>query len=510
MTKTSVLGEQYVSARATPKLVGHLKARDQIHKAIRDESRSYLVYIYGPGGIGKTWLIRDILENPPKGMKNILRAERLIDLYHIRNNSVPGLIDSFFSALPGFKNFLREELRKNDAEKAGIENEGLPLAEIIVQGELVDFFLQTLNKFRGNKRLVIAIDTAEKLLFARDPIQEKLSLQNYIPWVIRWLVQDLIPALENTVIILAGRPEKNNFLRQEFQKIKGKTFLPLELKSLSIRESLDYFDAIIEAARSEGDLNTAKYLSAITEQERRKVLSHLGDIYSKAGDDKHGIRPIMVSLAIDYLVTRNCTIEDLVSILNKGNSSNGFETNLIGFFVEDKRQADDLILAMALAPKGIDDSLLQYLHEKGFVTVDDVGKLLSSVKHLSFVKFRPEDGRVFLHDEVLNMINRRLWVNRKPHARNIRRAIADYYENLIDEDRRKIMDDSLDVRVRSDIRWQQIESQVEYLHYLLALEAPEIIDVYSKYSEQALLSNNEGLDLQLRAELLTHLKKIAQ
>lgn len=507
MTKTSVLGEQYVSARATPRLVGHLKARDQIHEAIRDGRRSYLVYIFGPGGIGKTWLIRDILENPPKGVKNILCAEKLIDLYHIRNNSVPGLIDSIFEAFPKFRVFLKQELKKKYAEKFELENEGLPLAELIVQCSLIDFFLQSLNKFRGNRRLVIAIDTAEKLLFALDPVQETLSLQNYIPWVIRWLVQELIPALDNTVIILAGRPEKDNFLRQEFQKINGKTFLPLQLKTLSMEEALNYFDAIIEAARKDGDKDTANYLSAITEPERRKIFAHLSAVYAGQNKDKQGIRPIIVSLAIDYLVTRHCSVDDLIDILKKGDSAEGFEATLIQSFVHDRRPANALILAMALAPKGVDDSLLLYLNEKGFVETKDVKKMLAALKQLSFVKFRPKDKRAFLHDEVLDMISKRLWENQRPHAQQIQQEIVSYYKSLMDENRKKIMDDRLNIRARSEVRWQQIETQVEYLHYLLALESGDILDVYSKYAEQALLSNNEGLDLQLRAELLTYLRK---
>lgn len=504
MTKTSVLGEEYVSARATPKLVGHLKARDKIHKAIRDDTRSYLVYIYGPGGIGKTWLIRDILENPPKG-KDILCAKQLIDLYHIRNNSVSGLIDSLFDALPGLKTFLRRELKNKDSKKAELEKEGLPLAEIIVQGGLIDFFLKTLNKFRGSKRLIIAIDTAEKLLLAQDHIQEQLILQDYIPWVILWLVQVLIPALDNTVLIMAGRPEKNNYLRQEFQKISSKTFLPLQLESLSFNEAQNYFSAIIEAAREEGDLNTANYLSAITKQERHNVFSHLSSIYSEK--EKRGIRPIVVSLAIDYLVTHNCAIDELINILEKGNSVDGFESRLIRSFVEGRRQADDLILAMALAPKGIDDSLLAHLHANGLVAVKGIKKLLLSLKHISFVKFRPKDKRVFLHDEVLEMIRSRLWETSQPRAKAIRREIVNYYKNLINENRKMIMDDKLEVKARSDVRWRQIEAQVEYLHYLLDLETGENIDEYSKYAEQALLSNNEGLDLQLRAELLAYLER---
>jgi hypothetical protein len=69
------------------------------------------------------------------------------------------------------------------------------------------------------------------------------------------------------------------------------------------------------------------------------------------------------------------------------------------------------------------------------------------------------------------------------------------------------MDGYLHNGVRSVVRWQQIQTQVEYLHYLLALEDGNSLDTYYKYAEQALLSNNEGLDLQLRAELLARLNK---
>jgi hypothetical protein len=506
MTQNSVLGEQYVSARATPKLVGHLKARDKIHKAIRDDTRSYLVYIYGPGGIGKTWLIRDILENPPKS-KKILCAKQLIDLYHIRNNSVSGIIASIFKAFPGFEIFFRRKLKTQFAEKAELEREGLSLSEVVVQGNLIDFFLATINEFRSGKRLVIAIDTAEKLLLARDPIQERLRLQKQIPWVIRWLVNNFIPVLKDTVVILAGRPEKNNFLRKEFQKIKGKNFLPLELHSLNMEEAMNYFEAVVDETRKEG-LASMQPLSSINKQERRDILSRLGAGGAKSGRAQAEIRPIMISLAIDYLVTHSCSVDELIKVLDgTGDSANELESNLISSFINGKRPVDDLILAMALAPKGIDGSLLRHLHDQGFVTAENVDDLLVALKSLSFVKFRLDDKRVFLHDEVQSMIQNRVWKYKRLHAENVKRSIADYYYNRIEEDRRRIMHDQLDPRTRSDTRWRLVESQVEYLHYLLALGAPDVMDVYARYAEQALLSNDEGLDLQLRAELLTRLEK---
>ncbi len=73
-----VPGETYTSVRATPELVGREKELEQIENAIRDTEHSYIIYITGQGGIGKTRLVKHVLEHPPDDV-SLVTASDLID-----------------------------------------------------------------------------------------------------------------------------------------------------------------------------------------------------------------------------------------------------------------------------------------------------------------------------------------------------------------------------------------------------------------------------------------------
>jgi len=86
--------EVHTGAWATPELVGREAFLERIYQAVTDTSCSYVIYITGEGGIGKTRLVQYVLENPPAD-NHLVVASRVIDLYHSQVRTLAGLIGAF-------------------------------------------------------------------------------------------------------------------------------------------------------------------------------------------------------------------------------------------------------------------------------------------------------------------------------------------------------------------------------------------------------------------------------
>lgn len=522
------LWEQNTSARGTPRLEGHLTARDKIKKLILDFSESYLIYIYGSGGIGKTRLVQDILEYPPKS-PDLVVATQLIDLYHTRNHSLTGLINAFLEVIPGFKDSFRQQLAANEKwnKMARLEQEGLPLAEIIsLRRDLTEFFLKALSEFKGKRRLVIALDTAERLLLADQPIQQQLGIEDHIMPILDWILNEFLPRVENSVVLLAGRPGVGKLL-ERLQQIDEKRLELIELVGLSEQEAFKYFDAVAEAAEKEGDHDTARWIRLIDSDQRKAIYENLCE-YDSAGN-KVGVRPIQLSLVIDnYVVSGTLQNEILTPSTEQPASEERrkrFDRILVRDFQDFSRPINEVLRLMALMPKGLDVGFLKNLLE-----VEDAEQRLLDVYPLSFVKKRPSDARIFLHDEIYALLNENIWKKEAslPLATKLRKVILAEYKERIDKAKERLAElnkgmlaleseanvehgsrkaaPSEIIEARADLQ----NLLVEHVHYELEQDPEKGFATYYHYAEEAVLSNDESLDIQLRAELLTFLQHSGQ
>ncbi len=520
------LWEQHTSARGTLRLQGHLGARDRIWGFIRDFSHSYLIYVYGSGGIGKTRLVKDILDYPPPE-PDLLAAVNLVDLYHTRNHSLAGLVDAFLDVIPGFRDYFREQLAANEKweKTARLEQEGLPLSEIVsLRRELTGFFLSTLNQFKGKRRLILALDTAEKLLLADQPIQQTLGIGDHIMPILEWLLDEFLPCVENAVVLLAGRPDKENKLVQRLGQIKQKRLELIELKGLNEQEATRYIDAIADAAMQGGDKHTADWIYGITPGQRKSIYENLSE-YDQ-DNNRLGVRPIQLSLVIDNYVVSGRPPKEIMELPPGGTASSGrrksFEEHLVNAFQDTPRPVNKILAWMALMPKGVDDGFLEKIDPNKEATTS-----LREIHDLSFVKLRPSDSRLFLHDEVYELLNKHLWRSpgRVATAGRIREMIlqdyrerilkakdhlAELYKGELALKSEKSIEHSGEKPKPSEIIEARATLQnlmVEHLHYSVEQDPEKGFDVYYQYAEEAILSNDESLDIQLRAELLAFLSR---
>jgi hypothetical protein len=76
-----------------------------------------------------------------------------------------------------------------------------------LQERIGEAFVEDLNDLADQGyRPVLALDTAERLLYGEDEIQRRLGLEPERTEALKWLL-DILPRLRNAVVLIAGRPE---------------------------------------------------------------------------------------------------------------------------------------------------------------------------------------------------------------------------------------------------------------------------------------------------------------
>ncbi len=501
----------HTSARATPKLVGRKEILEKIKQAILDRLHAYLIEITGSGGIGKTRLVQHVLEKLAPLLDGVRVARYPIDLYHSSNHSREGLIAALYDALGGTE----QEFQGYHTEKKKLEQIADVTKLSAQRDAMIAAFINDLNQIARTQRLVFALDTTERLFFESDPVQKRLGLEEEKIAVLNWLLYDFLPKIENAVILLSGRTERGS-LSDDLKKVSGKQFMPIPLQGLNEEEALEYFDAVIQACEAPGelqDLEAAKSIKKLSSDQRRTIFYSLCD----AEQDTLTIRPIWLALAIDYWVIAEQLLPDWEASVNDArakakqdhtNTREALRRGLLGSLREVERApADEVILALGLATKGADVDLL--FHILG-IEKAEIQKAVETIRHLSFVKTRPTDSRVFLHDEMYAVLQEHLRQSPQLHRyTQWLKRITDWYNTRIDNHRKEITrlyETSEKTFYGSEevnrMRTALYDALVEDLHYQLRLDPLRGFETYFRYSDDAIATGNESLDAQLRTELL--------
>ena len=323
------IGFAYQSASITPELVGNKEIVADIRHLFQTRPQSAVVYITGVGGVGKTRLLQHLLQHPSPQQRGDLQngylvvTRELIDLYHTRNRSIGGLIESLLTYTPELEKFIQQQQAKSGQEEnvsehltvlERAEQEGVSRGELLNRRQdLTRWFIDQINEFTTQHRLIIALDTAERLFVAHDIAQEELGLATQRPPVLEWLLHELLPTIKNSVILLAGRPEPLN-LTDELQQIAeqyGIAYLPIKLSGLHVEDTLEYFQAMARQMRQREHFSQRQpitTLASLSEEEQRSLFYCLHDAPEDelTTDEEHlHIRPILLALAIDHLVTND-------------------------------------------------------------------------------------------------------------------------------------------------------------------------------------------------------------
>ncbi len=525
----------YPGARAVP-LINREDILAEIRQAIEDPAKgTHIFYITGWGGYGKTYLVREVLARLKEGgvwaASGIVAAEREVDLYHAQTHSLEGLAQAILEALPAEarepfnsyqKQYERLEILKPDLAVA--------LRNLIdMRNQLGQAFLESFNRLTQQHRVVWALDTAEKLLYESDRIQEMLGLEEAGVGVRPWLINTLLPGLQNAVVLVAGRPKEPHYqrLRADLRSALGDRLHEHELKIFEEEDSLEYFVMAAQAARVEGDEVTARRIEAIPPETRRVIHRYAGG------------RPILLALLIDYYAATDHLLPELRASLEEAEARTSteetlrqvqdkIEADIVRLIQETGRPADEAVRALAYTRKGMDARLLAHMIG---IELTEAGQLLADLQKppgLSFIKIRPQDQRIFLHDEMYDLLKRHvLDCLPEPQTKRMYSAVVDYYvEDLIPPIRQKLrlLEDlwrkeisngrvtttprtelPFDITALADARQELANAIVEEVHYQLYKDPRSGFQTYYEYAEEAFRANNASLDMLLRDELLDFL-----
>jgi tetratricopeptide (TPR) repeat protein len=531
---TESIATTYAGARV-PRLVNREDILERIADAVRDPSgQTYVFYIEAPGGTGKTFLAREVLRGCRKwewAAPNLLAARNEVDLYHHQTHSREGFMAALVEALaagPGY--FVAYEEQRQHLQEVKYDLRGA-VSELREHRRLLsERFLDDFEELGGQKRVVVVLDTVEKLVYETDRVQQALGLSEEEFSVRPWLLKEWLPQMHNAVILICGRPSERFAadLRTALKEHPDVQFGEPELGNFTEKDTLDYFDAVRETAEKDSNERALRRLGTIL-PETRQVVHYLTEGH-----------PITLALMIDYyLVTGRLLPEVKVSLAaSRGKTPEELKrirdkvkADVVRQFQEIGRPADETILALAWAPKGVDAELLARISGMSEEEACEILKVLADpTAGLSFIKIRPADKHAFLQDEMYALMKEHV-LDKLPEARadEVYGEILAYYEEKIRAGREKVQrlgrlergkitpdgrvitvaapSGPADPRALVIAKAELDDLLVEHVYYQLQDNPTTGFETYCEYAEEAVTSNDDNLDMQLRDEILAFVRK---
>lgn len=455
----------------------------EIKEAIAAEDKStYVFYITGTGGEGKTILLRQIgmMLGSQDGIAAHFPWSGILDLYDSSVNSSMGLESRLRKALETtgeFEIYDQEQGRYRDQLASGFTGSYLESA----RQDLAEAFSRCVNAVTLWSRVVIAMDTTERIQYEVDEVQKLCKLEDESTTVRTWLVNQL-RSWRNCVVLLVGRPEAEPYLGKALAKALSSHpnvhYIEKTLGPFSEYESQEYF------RRKESDYpvvcsfdpDFSHRLWQVTEGRAIRLDLVLELIQNhKLGFDRLRRRieeedPEETRIEIDRL---------LVDIIMRGDLSDWMR---------------DTLLYLAVARRGLGVALLGYLEKEWDLKKCEMR--LEAATDRPFVKRHPEDGRLFLHDEMYQLCDTYLL---KPETtQRLSARIVEWYDQQL-----------VDIESRGDLsRKATIETQnlqVDSLLYRLRANPYQGYHWYAQQAEWAIRSSEMSFDMRLRNEILSFL-----
>jgi tetratricopeptide (TPR) repeat protein len=494
--------ELITGAYTTP-LIGRTRLLEQLDTQLTDPTPGpHAVVISGQGGIGKTRLLIAALEMASR-IPGMHVARAIVDLYHVPTHTPGGLAFALYGALRLPPDAFR------DYEAARAKLEALRLSGNITaiaeqRAQTLEAFGKDLRRLATQGRVILALDTAERLVYGANQLPMPI-LQYAEVWA--WLLKSL-PTWGNVTLLIAGRPQIE-LLRQGLAQalVRPVAYLPVDV--FEETESLAYFEAVTQRLRDEAP-EVAERIAALTPQNRR--LMHL---YS-------GGRPILLALLVDLLSTGG--LGQIPEVLRSPSrtplTDAGLEEvrNLLEQQLVARLQllprVGGTVIALGRLPKGADAELLVGLLGG---SIEEAAARLDEVRSQSFVKIRPSDRRVFLHDEMYTLLSRQIYEDEADAlaADAAGKAIMAYYRTQQERCQQKLNElyrpaeeqgrTDIDLAPIVEINNRRISLLAEIVYYRLRQNAVRGFQRYYRYIREAAMTGDTALDLQLQAEVLAFL-----
>jgi len=433
---------------------------------------AHIFYIVGSGGTGKTILLRQVgvYLGSSNGMTPFFPWAGILDLFHSEvntNSGLEALISRSLQKENEFQDYWTEREAFKERREAGetgieLERERINLSKI---------FTNCVNKVTNQARVVIAFDTTEKVKYETDEVQKLCQIESESTSVKEWLLVQL-KEWRNCVILLAGR-EDEEFKTQLANELTNQpkiNYREIDLGGFDENEALEYF----------------------MEQEKdHSIVNEFDDKLKKQLWKVTGGRPIRLDLAI-YTAKHELGLARIQQMIEKMPSSQAQEWldhMLIDHVMQNEpdKSIRAILRFLAVARKGLDVHILHYLTDQEW-SLDDCDRKLKGISERSYVKHRPEDGRLYLHDEMYLLCDK--YMLEPSVVQELSKKLVFWYDEKIKEsgdekERQNLQIDSLLYRLRSD-------PIIGYHQYVML-------------SDEAIRYAEAGLDMRLRNELYSFL-----
>jgi len=472
----SKLLQSFAGALAT-EFVGRTDLRQTLRQSILKAGPGIQVLaLVGKGGIGKTRLERDLLDWI-QTQPNLVGPRELIDLYHYVYHIPTELAHKIVGGLTNLNVnnscFQKYNEQRDEMCLQRIRGfNGGPKSE-----EVLEAFECAIYEFTQKQRLVIVLDTAERLLY---------SYEKAACW--KWLMKSL-PKWGNVTLLLAGRDNCKPLLAELSAEI-------IEVGKFSEQDSLDYFEAAIRAANHVNARNIAQNIQALPLEMRRQV-------HEQSQGQPIRLAILVALLSMGAPTTFNAEEETLISELK--------ESGDIG----------DTIVELGRLPRGATRYLLSEILG---LTLEETQERIEAVKGLAFVKCRVEEGEetLFLHDEIYQMLENHVFkstVNDQPRALEVNQQAIKYYREKLRDGVRQVnlaydpieksaydlanppdQRDEEQLKLLTDILGRQHDLIADRVFYQFRTLWRDGFRTYYRYLQIALSAGDLQLFLQLQAE----------
>jgi tetratricopeptide (TPR) repeat protein len=439
-----------------------------IQSALNSKRRLHLLYFVGEGGAGKTRLLQMAEQYIKLGGKTSSRMRwgGLHDFYHTELHSVIALQQAIVNGLDEMDVHF-SEFRKSFAQFNRLIADGLPTIEAERQ-KLNDLFFEEYKAFAKQYRPVFAFDTLESLTHESDWV-ESLCKVDDVPIASREWIMRQIEGLENSVVLMAGRPDP------VFRK-------DLELANRNHHGQLE----IIELGGLTRE-DSRQFLTMLL-REAPAPVKPLIEKSDQLWQITRGL-PVHLALAVDLASRAQFLVNDDAT---QSESAEAFGQSLVSEIFSVENSESRLFFLLALTRRGMTAELLHYLEPER--SASSCARQLERLQNTSIVKTRPDHDELFLHDALYELFDAYFptlsdlepWYER----------LADYYRGKYSRATRETPTDA--------------QVSVNLLYYELQRNPRNAFDsVYLPLRERALKGHELELDIHLRDELLRFIRNPA-
>jgi len=497
----------YTSLYALPTLVGREALLDEILDALTKPRPSCrVVYLLGEGGIGKTRVLEELVEQLNNMLEKPDRAyvtDDVVDLYHTVQHTRNGLADALYEAAPFLEEVRLEELR---TEMTSLWVAGVAGQSAQLRSEHLKLFENILKDACQRRPTFFVLDTAERLRYQSLTSGSAMAGETADAW--QWLL-DILEANSNLYLVIAGRLESQPLVDDLQTRLGENQVLVKEVEPLDVSGVLAYFEEIEKLAQENGDETLLRRLRAFDEPRRREVA-----MWSQ------GV-PIRLALIIDYLFMGGTPSE-----LPKADAGDAWEKAFFERMFQHRGDMLETLLALGRLPKGADAHLLA---EVMGIDPDEAHTRLKAIEPLTITKIFDVPGmgeRYFLHDEMYHLLDKhyysRPWDAQEKDL--AQRRITQYYNGRLNQWRRDMQEAFRPVEAGKttqsteenktkacppgetlvELYQQRHALLTEDVYYALRRDPRRGFRRRYRYTRDADLSGDVALDYALQAELLSY------